>query len=393
MQPKRATLANLSFALVAATVTALTALGCASHSARPSDVDPAVLARLNATLQLVGRETTWVTRGSGYELIARTKTDLAAVQPTVDGEAAAFHKVFPKDSLALAVATIRRMVPPGKLDLGPAAVPNDIRGEVVQIALPAFNAKPVDDKTGLASVPGGEAALNAYRRTLPIVRVWLAAHATSLTKTAGSPLEMGGETLDHRLSAWAEAMIPLLADDSLADRFITALAPHQENLHPLSSYFSMERPGNFTLASGRGGAQPDEGGRRGEGGGGGAGGGIGGIGGRGGMGRGGMGGGMGGGRGGSRGGARGGDRGSSDDSKYPPLRSDALFDAQSLVLGKFLVMRNGYDYIGALADARIMGKVTDSTVVAREKLSLEQLEVEWRRWLGLRAAEIAGPAQ
>ena len=36
-----------------------------------------------------------------------------------------------------------------------------------------------------------------------------------------------------------------------------------------------------------------------------------------------------------------------------------MFDAQSLVFGKFLAARNGYDFIGALVDSHILGKVSD----------------------------------
>ncbi|HEX3865484.1 MAG TPA: hypothetical protein VHV78_01990, partial [Gemmatimonadaceae bacterium] len=318
----------------AAAALALSA-GCASHNVRP-EVDPQALAHLDATMRLVGAETTWVAHGAGYELIGRTRVDLAAVKPQLDGEAAAFRKVFPKDTLVPIVVTTRRITPPDKPYVGPAPVPNSVRGEVVEIVLPDAHAKPEDDKNSAwATIPGGSASLNSAMRGLPAMRAWLSAHASSLTKTPGSNIERDGETEDHRIAAWAGVMIPLLGADSLVDRFTTALAAHPESLYPLSSYFTMERPSSAPAV-----AERENGNRSGDAGRGGAsGGGMGGMG-RGGMGR----GGMGGGRGGtSRGG--GGDRGGGSERQAPGLRGASLFDAQSLVLGKFLVARDGYDFI------------------------------------------------
>ncbi len=71
----------------------------------------------------------------------------------------------------------------------------------------------------------------------------------------------------------------------------------------------------------------------------------------------------------------------------------ALFDAQAFVFGRFLAARTGLDFIGTLVDAQLNGKTVDELITQRQSMTLEQLDVEWRRWLGIRAAEIAGPAR
>jgi hypothetical protein len=88
---------------------ALPALALASACARngganarttPIPVDVA------AELRVVRGESTWVARGPGYELIARSRRDLGFVEPAVDREIASFRRVFPTDTTTV-VATVR----------------------------------------------------------------------------------------------------------------------------------------------------------------------------------------------------------------------------------------------------------------------------------------------
>jgi len=102
---------------------ALSVAGCARSS--HIDVDPAGVTALHADLRLVGSETTWVTRGTGYELVGRSRTDLVALKSSLDRDAAVFHRVFPNDSIVPVVATVRRVLPPGKPYVGAAPVPPD----------------------------------------------------------------------------------------------------------------------------------------------------------------------------------------------------------------------------------------------------------------------------
>ena len=67
---------------------------CASHPPTPA-TDPVALAAVHADLRLVRGETTWVTRGRGYELVARSRADLAVVQPGLDRAATFLAQIYP----------------------------------------------------------------------------------------------------------------------------------------------------------------------------------------------------------------------------------------------------------------------------------------------------------
>ncbi len=164
----------------------------APHS-RPVETQPdaATLSRLRADLRMVGSETTWVTHGPSYELIARSKADLAIAQPQLDEQAAAFKRVFPNDSLAPVVVTIRRVVPQGKPYVGTAPVPNTARGEVVEVVLPDPKAK-IDDKIANSGT-GLDEILDASTRTTPVIRAWLSAHASAVTKKPAPQIDADGE--------------------------------------------------------------------------------------------------------------------------------------------------------------------------------------------------------
>src|SRR4051812_32747432 len=66
----------------------LVSSGCASRGRYSPESDPVAIAAVRAELRVVGSETTWVTRGKGYELIGRSKADLVALQSSLDREAA-----------------------------------------------------------------------------------------------------------------------------------------------------------------------------------------------------------------------------------------------------------------------------------------------------------------
>lgn len=368
--------------------TALLVTACASRGPRSPEYDPAALAALHAERRLVGAETTWVTSGAGYELVGRSKGDLVLFQPQLDREAAMFHRVFPNDSLTPVVATVRRMTAPGKPFIPAAPVPTPVRGTIVELVVPDPKAAKEDDKSrSLSANAIGLGRSAEWNPVLPVVRAWLSARASALTGTPARPVQAHGEVEDPRVPAWAEEMIPSLVADSLVDRITTTLALHSESLIPLARYFTMEQPSSIDTPMGQRGGGEGRGAGGGGGGGGGRGGtgGVGGIGGRGGMGgRGGGGGGRGGM--GGRGGTGGGDR-SRGDQQTPPLEPAALFDAESVVFGRYL-SREGYDLIGALADAQILGKSIDDVLAKRNAATVAQMDVEFRRWLLDRAVVV-----
>jgi hypothetical protein len=362
---------------------AILGVACASHPAsRPQpQVSPAALSAVHADLRLVNGETTWVTHGKAYELVGRSKTDLAMLQPPLDGAVQALQRVFPGDSLSPVIVTVRRLAARGKPFVAAAPVPTPVSATVVEAVLSDPRDAPGPDN-GRRAPPEGMRPGGFGERSpiLPAVRAWLSSHATRLTQHPARFTETDGEVADQRVPAWAESMIPALGSDSVLDRFTMLLAAHPENLIPLSRYFTMERPAAGPVGQ-RGSVGGDRGGEGGAG-----------RGGTGGSGRGGV-GGMGGGR--SRGGigGRGGgvDRGSSGRSEgarpMPALQGAALFDAQSLVLGHYL-SRQGYDLIGTLVDAQILGRSVDEVFAKRSLGTPDQMEVDWRRWLLDRATAV-----
>jgi hypothetical protein len=175
--------------------------------------------------------------------------------------------------------------------------------------------------------------------------------------------------------------VPTGHEDTLTAR----LAMQIDSLYPIHSFLTMPRPAATTFA-GRG-AQGGRGGQAGgERGGGGGGGGMGGMGGgrRGGMG--GMGGGSMGRGGGSRGG--GGQRGGDGGRAQGPLAGSALFAAQALVFGRYLVIREGPSFVGALVDAQIQSKSPNDVFAGAQMVpsNLERLDIEFHRWLLDRAS-------
>jgi hypothetical protein len=342
------------------------AAACAGHRAAP-DSDPLALAALDARMQLVGRDTIWVTRGMGYTLVGRSRGELAAVHAPLDRAASVLARIYPRDSLPPIVATVRRVAPPGKPYVGAAPVPANAVGAVVE--LPLFDAK--SPSRTVPSMPTNAA--------LPAIRAWMSAHASRLTGTPARLDQSRGEANDPRVPAWVIAMIAS-ADDAVAiDAATQALGAHPETLIPLERYFTMEPPMPGAPGEARPRSQPGgEGvpGTRGGGGIGGIGGGMGGRGGR---------GGMGGGRDGM-GAARGAPHGGEGQRM---LSGPAVFAAQSAALSKYFA-RAGYDIVGELADAQMTGKPIEEVLTRHNLGTLGQADADWRAWLSSRADVLKG---
>ena len=338
-----------------------------------------MLAAVHADVRLVNGETTFVTRGRSYELVGRSKADLAIVQPMLDRDRMVMGSAF-GDSLAPVTVSVRRIAADGGPFVLAAPVPQTTTTPVIEVTLVDPNARrEKDDRKSAASAQVPLDAIRA-RESLPVIRAWLSARASAVTKKPAPSTEANGETDDPRVPAWSEVAIASLAGDSVAlDREIEVLSERPDLLHPLSSFLTMPRPESFMAM---GGGREGRGGRGGGTGGTGAGGGRGGIGGGGVGGRGGM-GGVGGRGGMSRGGGGGGrapNRGSSDQGEKE-LRGAALYNAEAGALGRYLVARGGYALMGGVIDAQIRGDALDGVFTKRTSMTLAQLESDWFSWV------------
>ena len=370
------------YALAAA---ALLSGGCASRGRHSIENDPVALSALRAELRLVGSETTWVTRGQGYELIGRTKADLVALQSPLDREAAMIHRVFPEDTIAPLVVTVRRAVAAGKPFVSAAPYPTTVHLPVVEVVLPDPNAKR-DLEKGSPAAALGIGLLAERTPTLPVVRAWLSAHASAVMAAPARSAEATGEFEDPRIPMWAQEVIPSLTADSLVDRFLKLLALNPDDMIPIPTYFAMERTpaGDPRIALRAGEGQRGGGAGGGTGGRGGGGGGMGGRGGMGGGGRGGM-----GGRGGARGGGGGGMPSRSQDDQSRGPQGAALFDAQSVLVGRYLAARLGYEVIGEMIDAHIFNRPLDEVFKRHKAITLAQMDLDWYAWFFDRSAAVS----
>jgi hypothetical protein len=358
---------------ISLSISAVQVLSACSHNRAP-ETDPAALAALRADMRLVGSETTWVARGRGYELVGRSRSDLVAVQPSLDRAASYLAQIYPHDSVTAIVATIRRIPAPGKPFVAAAPIPTESKGERVELVL--FDPKAMEEQRKKGDGPRPERAMgmNPASVSTPAIRSWLSARAAKLTHSATRLDQLSGEAGDPRVPAWAIEMIGNAGNEDMIDTWTKSISAHEETLIPLSRFFTMDRPVPMEIAAGRrGGGETQPGG---------GGVGRGGIGG----GRGGMGGGRGGiggmgGRGGMGGGGR--SSGGSGDRSFP-LQGLALFTAQSAVLTKYFA-HVGTDVVGEMIDEQIIEKTFDA-VLARHNLgTLQSLDTDWRGWLVQRA--------
>src|SRR5262245_6190125 len=118
----------MKYAVVAGRITVTLAIVACGRGSRAPQVDPVALASVRSELRLVSSETTWVTHGTGYELVGRSNNELALVQPQLNRDAATLARVFPGDSVKPVVVTIRQVVPEGKPFILRAPVPVTTRG-------------------------------------------------------------------------------------------------------------------------------------------------------------------------------------------------------------------------------------------------------------------------
>jgi len=373
-------------------VIGMTAAGtaCASGHASP-ETTPSVVPPPNAELRVVGTDSTWVVRGTGYELSASSGTDLARVQPALDRAAAMMSRVFPRDTLVSLMVRIRRApaVPRERGAKGEGGVeslaaapaePSSDSGIVVDLVEPGSRVMKQRGKDRSGGSDAMREGVASARTVAPAIRAWLSAHANRVTGTTATPIVASGRAPDLRVPDWSVDMLAQLADSASAEAFTSALAAHQTSVIPLVEFLVMRSSSISELATADGG---DYSGRReagrGRGGAGSPPGGTPGMGGR----RGGM-GGMGGMRGGRRGppgGARGGDG-------RIPLSGRLLYSAESAALGEFLA-RDGYGFIGELVDAQIAATPIDEVFARHGMQGLSEADESFRAWLSQRGTPAA----
>jgi hypothetical protein len=380
--------------------------GCASGGApRPQD-DPAIVAAVRADARVLGGETTWVARGRGYQLVGMTRADIAAFDSGLAHLSGAYAGVFgaaPPELIAVVshVTSTRnsivRTLPP--LPAGTSELVVELNVTDRSPTDRTRNEREAERGIGFGGMYGGgygrgygcssgDFGAGDYRRRLcdgefggpggsgrpgesstdAIMRAWLSARATKITGLAAGP-GTDGRSFDPRVPAWAESMLPrLAAADSVRDRLTLQLAAQPESLYAFRDFFTMLRPNGGAFADRLDTA--DAGGNRGSGGGRGFGGG--------------------GGTGGMRG-AKGREGGRSGRNRSV-LGGSALFDAQALVVGRYLVARQGAPLIGQLVDAQLRGKPVADVLAAQAAgpKDIESLDADWREWLRQYAATPGG---
>ncbi|HEX8724244.1 MAG TPA: hypothetical protein VF737_02520 [Gemmatimonadaceae bacterium] len=378
--------------------------GCASSGPKMPDENPAIVAAVQAAPRVVQGETTWVTRGPGYDIVAFNRRDIAAVDSAVAHESALYAQMFGAAPLPVVVSVYHRQFDSSSQSFAPGPpLPAGDLETVVEI--PLFTHSPRRNGNDDARAYDGGGFGGMGDPTQRVMRAWLSAHASQVLGHA-APEGATGSIDDPRVPAWAEAMLPrLTADDGTVDRLAAALASTNVVLYPVADFMTMPAPQPM-YAAGEGmqaggdsaeprtarGREGGDGGEGGEGGEGGFGGGRGGFGGMGGFGgRGGFGGGYGGygGFGGDRGGARRGgyERRPDGARRAMPLRGAALYDAEATVFGHYLLVRQGAPTIGKLVDAALHNQPLVDVLAAQHAgpMTLDALDADFRAWLGAKA--------
>ena len=70
--------------LLVAGTAALTVSCASAPSGRVTEPDDFQVGRVRAELRVIGRDSTWVAHGAGYELVAWSCADIVLVQPALD---------------------------------------------------------------------------------------------------------------------------------------------------------------------------------------------------------------------------------------------------------------------------------------------------------------------
>jgi hypothetical protein len=353
------------------------AFGCASGGAAHPEQNPAIVAAVDAQVRIVSSETTWVSRGLGYQIVALSRREIAAVDSSVAHQSKMYNQVFGTLPAEVIVLVTRVNTDPNAYDRNTTPLlPPGTTQQVVDVRLYDDDANNANGqgqnqraRGGYGGIGGGRGGVGgnggyggypgngARGRAEPpgslgdptqaVTRAWLSARATRLTghtATAGA----NGQLSDPRVPVWAEALVPALAaSDTMIERMATQLAAQPESLYALRDFFTMSLPGTGPRAS-RAAQGADRGANR---------------------------------AGGMRGGR--GRQGGGNAAREGILGGNALFVAQATVFGKYLSLRQGTPLIGQLVDGQIRGKRITDVLAAQPSgpKDVEWLDQDWRDWL------------
>ena len=370
-------------ALIAILGITLATTNCASGGSRTAAEDLRPLAVVQAELRLVGSETTWVARGVGYELVARSGRDLAQLNSSLQAQGSVFRDLFGVDPANVVVA-VHRVTQGGERAGSIAPVPTG-SGPVIEAIVgdaPAAVAGARERPGRMGGAPRG--MMPAMRSPVGtgsaerlVARAWLSQRASDIAGRPAAPNAVTRINDDPRVPDWAEdAIVGMAADSQVENLLSVQLAAQLDSLYPLSDLFQMLRPPEVDsprpaaedMGRGRGGPPPGGGGR------GGMGGGMGG---------------MGGGRGGAGRGPGGGmpPRFEEQTARLRPLQGGMLFSAQSMLFGRYLAARENLRFAGAFVDLQLQSRPITELLSSATRLpgDLERLESDWRNWIVFRA--------
>ncbi len=234
--------------IIAAGMAAAALGACASGGPKTPDQNPAILAAVQAEPRVIAGETTWVTRGPGYDIVGFTKKDIADVDSAVARESKAFSDVFGAAPPRVVASVHRVTIGDGDpaYQPEPPLPPGDLAPVVeVPVVVRTGNANSRNQvsggRYGGAGAAGGAPGVDAIP-TERVARAWLSARATALT---GHPGTQGSTGLidDPRVPGWAEALVPdLAAQDTTIGRLSVALTADNVGVLPLQQFFTMDRP-------------------------------------------------------------------------------------------------------------------------------------------------------
>lgn len=330
--------------------------------------------------RVVGRDTSYVLSGRGYQVITRDRDLLPDAKTALDRTSSAYRRYFAADPPVVGVLL---HTPPRKGQRPDSLV---MPGAHV-VTMTGWRESDDDTRSG-ALPPEARSGFVA----LPLARAWLAALADSLAgplpdslrapaskpatpgpATTPTPTPTPGPTAsrpapagpaagpasdDPRVPDWLERAVPPLVAGSMGTDLISLqLAQHPDKLMPLRSVVTAPRPAAPADASQDGPANRN-------------------------------------GRAMPRGGypAQGrGVRGA------PALSGAALFDAQAVSFADFLAQREGRPFVGQVATALIRGRSFDQAIAGATTVprDVDTLDRAWRAWLDTQRAdfESRGPGR
>ena len=332
--------------LAALVLAAGSVAGCASFSsAFPSheEVFTPITPNLGVA-RVVGKDTTWVLTGTGYELMAGNRALLPSVQAALDAAAADFRAYMGGDppSVSIVALQLKRGQRPDTARLSQARTMGTI---------PVF-VRLAEQGRGMSV---GTMMSDDMVSLSPVVRGWMSALASAPSSSAAM-----GTSSSAGVPKWLEVAVPRLIDGwSDADLVSAQVGLHPDRIIALRSIFSGLRPAEDSSArrGGRRGADSvsAEFDRRG----------------------------------------RGGDRARyqqarRDPKDLPALSGAALWDAEAVSITNYLASREGRPFIGSTARALMSGATMDAVLGGAQMVprDIDTLDRAWRDWLATQAEAV-----